>query len=95
MPQKGEKYVCNASYPPSARVFVTVTRVAKDNAWADCRMETGWGSWSKRMPLIDGEFSDLADMTLRDWNVSDLDEAQADNIERCLVEAAQRDGGES
>jgi len=43
-------------------------------------------SWSKRMPLIDGQFSDIADLTLRDWSAADLKEQEFDNILRLKEE---------
>lgn len=95
MPSKGEKYVAYGHWRPSARVYVTVTRVAKDHAWADCRMETAYASWTKRMPLFDGEFSDKAELILRDWTISDLVEAEADNVARCREEQAELIDGSS
>ena len=85
-PRKGQLLVAYHDWRPSARVFVEVVRVAKDGSWADCRMFTWACSWSKRMPLFDGQFSDQADLTLRDWGPADLAEQEADNVMRLREE---------
>lgn len=80
LPKRGEKYVAYDTWRPSCRVFITVTRVAKDGSWADCQMQTWATGWTKRMPLFDGQFSDQADLTRRDWDWHDLNEQEIDHI---------------
>jgi hypothetical protein len=47
--------------------IVTVRRVAKDNSWADILVEQGstGATWTKRQPLVDGNFAFAAWRLLR------------------------------
>lgn len=37
--------------PHDGRVYIVVTRVARDDSWADLRMYTFASTWTKRMPM--------------------------------------------
>jgi hypothetical protein len=50
--------VTRHEWPPTARqiyewrgIRYTITRVARDQTWADIRVRTDHGGWSKRQPL--------------------------------------------
>lgn len=44
-------------YAPNERLFVTVTRVARDGSWADikCQQPSTGASWAKRQRLFMGK----------------------------------------
>jgi hypothetical protein len=49
VPSKGDLWVGNPDNRPVERVFIEVTRVAKDESWVDIRCYTWACSWAKRM----------------------------------------------
>jgi len=54
---RGDTFI---SYPQerlARRHLVIVTRVAKDHSWADIAVTTWAVAWSKRQPLVAGEFA--------------------------------------
>ena len=73
--ERGQRYVAYPDERQARRVFIEVTRVAKDGSWADIRCYTWAAMWTKRQPLVDGT---LRYAVLRDWNQSDLSVQMAD-----------------
>jgi hypothetical protein len=53
-----EPIAAGKRYRPVARLgyLTRVTRVARDQTWADIVIYTDGGSWSRRQPLVDGRF---------------------------------------
>jgi hypothetical protein len=51
---RGDRFVAYPNHRLSQRVFIEVTRVAKDRAWADIQCQTWATMWTKRQPLRDG-----------------------------------------
>lgn len=67
---KGQRWVCDPSYPLVERHFIEVIRVARDRSWADifvCNWAVGW---RKRYPLKRGRLPFPAERF--DWDRSDL-----------------------
>lgn len=76
---KGQRWVCDPQRPPADRLFIEVTRVARDQSWADifvCNWAVGW---RKRQPLKHGRLPFPAERF--DWDRSDL-AAQERNWDR-------------
>jgi hypothetical protein len=72
--KKGDRLVAYAAERPKSRVFIEVTRVARDGAWADIRCYTWAVMWTKRQPLP------LDFVVPRDWGMADMEEQEADHI---------------
>lgn len=72
-PKKGDLWIANPENRPVERVYVEVTRVAKDGAWVDIRCFTWACSWAKRMtswpPLwaIEASWGTI-DLTEQEWD---------------------------
>ena len=75
---KGDRYVAYPMRPPRQRLFVEVTRVAKDGTWADITVRTWAVMWSKRQKLFNAEFSPTAETRPDDWTQGDIDRQFAD-----------------
>lgn len=73
-PRRGDLYVADADKRPSARVFIEVTRVAKDGSWADLKCMTWAVMWTNRHPLP------LRFAVKRDWFEGDLHEQEDDHM---------------
>lgn len=86
MPRKGDLWVGNLDNRPVERVFIEVTRVAKDESWVDIRCYTWACSWAKRMRCWPP-----TQTIERAWSNDDLDEQMFDwkckRIEDGLTEA--------
>lgn len=74
--RRGDQFVVYADRRPAERVYGEVTRVAKDQAWADIRFCTWAVMWAKRMPLCDGEMP--IGTTWQMWDRRDLDAQELD-----------------
>lgn len=74
--KRGDRFVAFPAVMPADRLFVTVTRVAKDGAWADIRVQNWACMWTKRQPLKAGGLP--APIERRDWTDRDLFEQMAD-----------------
>lgn len=73
----GDLWVAYADHRPASRVFITVTRVAKDKIWADIRCLTWAVEWTKRQKLTDGGLPSAVKMN---WGPDDLEQQEADHM---------------
>jgi hypothetical protein len=72
---KDDKFIAFLNRRPAERLFIEVTRVAKDGTWADLVVCT-WGvMWRKRQKLKDGM---PPDSTRKWWDGDDLMEQESD-----------------
>jgi hypothetical protein len=75
----GDEFVAYPECSPRQRVFIRVTRVARDGSWADIACRTWAVEWRKRQPLTGGELpGNTVPHTLTQ---SDLDEQEADHMQ--------------
>lgn len=72
--KRGDQYVAYGNRPHRQRLYIFITRVAKDGSWADIAVHNCMVMWTKRQPLFDGEFSPTAETVRRYWSAHDLDE---------------------
>jgi len=75
--KRGDRYVVHADQRPCVRVFIEVTRVARDGSWADIFCLTVGRSWGKRQLLRDGQ---LPFGVQRGWTNADVCDATADFV---------------
>ena len=76
--KRGDRLVAYPDQRPAHRLFIEVTRVAKDGTWADIRVCTWAVMWTKRQTLdehgLPPESRDGA------WDQRDLDEQEIDHM---------------
>lgn len=80
----GEQYIAYPEAPLRQRLFITVTRVARDQSWADVVVQNWAVQWRKRQPLTDGT---MPFAVKREWGMADL-EQQEQAWDRSLKEEA-------
>lgn len=71
---RGDRFVAYGDHPPRQRLYVEVTRVAKDRTWADIRVCNCYVMWTKRQHLDTRGLPPAAE--LRHWDQRDLDEQE-------------------
>ena len=76
-PRAGDRFIAYPHMRPASRVFISVTRVAKDKSWADIKCQTWAVGWSKRQKIKDGG---LPAAIVKWWDQIDLDEQQVDHM---------------
>lgn len=77
--QKGDRFVAFPGRRPAERLFLQVTRVAKDRTWADITVQTWAVQWRKRQDLQDG----IPPMSVPyNWTRYDLDLQQEDHMKK-------------
>jgi hypothetical protein len=78
--KRGDRYIAYPFHPDGndsparQRLFVEVTRMARDGTWADIRVCNCFVMWTKRQQLTDGE---LPSCVRQDWDASDIDDQLA------------------
>jgi hypothetical protein len=76
--KRGDRFVAYPDHRPCQRLYVTITRVAFDQSWADIRVQTWAVMWTKRQPLTDDH---RPPATVRqDWTTADLAAQEADHM---------------
>jgi hypothetical protein len=85
-PIKGQRWIAYADRRPAERVFIYVTRVARDGSWADIQCHTWAVMWAKRQPLCGGVLPGGA--VQRHWNQSDLAEQERDHMAKLYGRAS-------
>lgn len=75
--RKGDRFVGYPDERPARRLYIEVTRVAKDGTWADIRVQTWAVMWTKRQPLTDGRLPACRD---GQWDVRDLAVQEVDHM---------------
>lgn len=73
--KRGDLFVAYPGHRFADRLFVEVTRTAKDGSWADIKVCTWAVMWTKRQPTPKGT---LPDCVRREWNMADLAHQEAD-----------------
>jgi hypothetical protein len=71
-PKRGDRFVAYADRRPRDKLFVEVTRVARDGTWADIRVCNCFVMWTKRQPLP------LPMVTPHPWTMADIDHQHAE-----------------
>lgn len=66
--RRGVRLVAYADRRPSERIYITVSRVARDGTWADVKCHTWAVQWGKRMSAD----ALLSTCKRQDWNDHDL-----------------------
>lgn len=75
--EKGDRYIAYPSSRACQRLYITVTRVAKDGSWADINVRTRAVMWTKRMKLTNGA---IPDSVRADWDAGDLIDQEVDHM---------------
>lgn len=88
-PVKGEEYIAYADRRPAERVFIRVTRVARDGSWADIVCMTWAVLWRKRQPLKDGT---IPYAVCRPFYLCDLEEQEEDHMAKLREKGVLSDG---
>ena len=68
---KGDRLAAYRDCPPRQRLYLEVTRVAKDGSWADIRVCNCYVMWTKRQKLDARGLPPDSEMYY--WDASDLD----------------------
>jgi hypothetical protein len=66
-PKRGDRFIAYGDHKPSARLYLEVTRVAKDRTWADIRVCNCYVMWTKRQKLP------LPESVPYNWTMDDID----------------------
>jgi hypothetical protein len=76
---RGDRLVAYADHPPRSRLYIEVTRVAKDRTWADIRVCNCYVMWTKRQRLDERRLPPASepyrwdqrdlDRQLREWDI--------------------------
>jgi len=72
--KKGDRLVAYSDARPAHRLFIEVTRVAKDGTWADIRCCTWAVMWTKRQ-LLPFSYAEK-----RDWTWQEVREQEDDHM---------------
>jgi hypothetical protein len=75
---KGDRLVAFKDDRPCRRLYIEVTRVARDGTWADIRVSTWAVMWTKRQKLDARALPPHADLC--DWSLDDLIAQEDDHI---------------
>jgi hypothetical protein len=75
--KRGDRFVAYGDWRPSSRLYIEVTRVAKDGTWADIRVQTWAVMWTKRQPLTGGHLPETEPF---DWTALDLAKQEVDHM---------------
>ena len=78
--KRGDLLVAYPNERPCRRVYIYVTRVARDGSWADIQCGTWAVMWTKRQPLIDGAFHANAQTVPCQWDETDLAAQETDHM---------------
>lgn len=82
-PERGDEWIAYPDERPAHRVYIRVTRVAKDGSWADIVCMTWAASWRKRQPLQDGT---LPYGRRQNFYLCDLEEQEEDHMAKLREE---------
>lgn len=66
--KRGDHLIWDAPHVASGPVFIVVTRVARDESWADLELFTWAVSWHRRMPLP----MPRGNIRFESWDAKDL-----------------------
>lgn len=72
MIRRGDRLIAYHDHPPCWRLYIEVTRVARDQTWADIRVCNCYVMWTKRQKLDERGLPPAAE--LMDWDQRDLDQ---------------------
>ncbi len=86
--KRGDRFIAYADRRPAERLFVEVTRVARDGTWADIRVCTWAVMWTKRQPVLLGGWP--PESVPREWTMDDLDEQEADHMAKLREQGVLR-----
>ena len=75
--RRGDLYVAYSGNRPAERLFVSVTRVARDGTWVDLFIRTWAVGWAKRVRY---PFPEFPRFVARAWDQRDLDEQETDHM---------------
>lgn len=75
--KRGDTFIAYPDQRPAHRLFVSVTRVAQDNSWADIACSTWSMYWRKRQRLREGAFT-FPHKAIDKWTLEDLDLQEQD-----------------
>lgn len=75
---KGDRFVAYADQRPARRLYIEVTRVAKDGTWADIKVCTWAVGWTKRQTLDHRGLPPASD--LYEWDALDLAKQEVDHM---------------
>lgn len=76
--KKGDLFVAYPDNRPCERLYITVTRVARDGTWADIHVQTWAVAWTKRQKLTDA--GGLPDARDGEWDARDLLDQERDHM---------------
>jgi hypothetical protein len=71
---RGDRFVANGKRSARQRLYIEVTRVAKDRTWADIRVCNCYVMWTKRQPLDDRGMLPSAERCY--WDERDIDQQE-------------------
>jgi len=66
-PRRGDRFIAYPDEGPKGRLYVEVTRVARDGSWADIRVCNCYVMWTKRQQLP------LPMVQPYPWTMADID----------------------
>jgi hypothetical protein len=69
--KRGDRLIAYPDAAPKSRLFVEVTRVAKDGTWADIKVCNCFVMWTKRQRLP------LPECVAYAWTMEDIDQQHA------------------
>lgn len=75
--KRGDRYIAYADEPHRRRLYIFVTRVAKDGRWADITVCNCFVKWAKRQKLVNGEFPATARTVRGSFDAHTLDDQAA------------------
>ena len=78
--KRGDLLVAYPDDRPCRRVYINVTRVARNESWADIQCRTWAVMWTKRQPLFDGAFHANARTVPYQWDETDLAVQETDHM---------------
>jgi hypothetical protein len=76
--KRGDQLVAYGDRRPCERLYLTVTRVAKDGTWADIRVQTWAVMWTKRQQLAADGLPPAS--VLQPWGQSDMERQEVDHM---------------
>jgi hypothetical protein len=76
--QRGDRFVAFPNERPCRRLYIEVTRVARDRTWADIRVQTWAVMWTKRQKLSARGRPPMSEPY--EWTTADLNAQETDHM---------------
>ena len=81
--KRGDRFVAYPNHRLAERLFIEVTRVARDGTWADISCQTWAVRWTKRQQLHNGI---LPSSELYEWTALDFAKQEVDHMAKLREE---------